>query len=294
MIGGGSNIVWSDQGYPGLVIVNRIPGYEHQDQGDQQFLIIGAGENWDAVVKQSVDDGLSGLEQLSLIPGTSGATPVQNVGAYGREIADVLVCVQAYDKQLKQLVVIPTSDCDFSYRNSRFKGKDKGRFFITSLTVSLSKSGPVPPYYTSVQAYLDQRGLKGKDVTAAVIRQAVIDIRSAKLPDPKEVANCGSFFHNPIIPMSQLNEIRHTFPAIQYWQIGDDQAKVSAGWLLDKLGLKGYHEPNTGMAIWDKQALVLVNESATSTAQLIAFRDAIQKSVKDTFGITLVQEPELI
>jgi UDP-N-acetylmuramate dehydrogenase len=294
MIGGGSNIIWSDAGYPGLVIVNKIPGYEVQDQGEQQFLIMGAGETWDNVVAKSVEAGLSGLEHLSLIPGTVGATPIQNVGAYGKEIADVLVCVQAYDREKKQIVVIPKSECGFSYRNSRFKGEDKGRFYITSITVSLSKSSPIPPFYSSVDAYLSQNNIAIKDVTAAIIREAVISIRNSKLPDPAVVANCGSFFHNPIISMLHLEELREKYPTIAYWQVGDDQAKVSGGWLIEQLGLKGYHEPNTGMAIWDKQALVFVNEKATTTAQLIAFRDAVLKAVKDKFKIVLIQEPEML
>lgn len=294
MIGGGSNIIWKDEGFPGVVIVNKIPGYEVQDQGEQQFLIIGAGEVWDEVVERSVQNGLSGIEQLSLIPGTAGATPIQNVGAYGREIAESLVCVQAYDRTEKKMVVIPKSDCGFSYRSSRFKTSDKGRFFITSLTLSLTKKQPMPPFYTSLSVYLDQHGIAQKDVTSAILREAVIAIRSSKLPDPKEVANCGSFFHNPIIPLLQLDEIRSKYPGIVYWAVGDDLAKISGGWLLEQLGLKGYHEPNTGMAIWDKQALVFVNEKATSTAQLLAFRDAVLKAVKEKFDIDLVQEPELL
>jgi UDP-N-acetylmuramate dehydrogenase len=294
MIGGGSNIIWRDEGYPGIVLVNKIPGYDMQDQGDQQFLMIGAGEEWDSVVERSVKAGYSGLESLSLIPGTAGATPIQNVGAYGSEISSVLVCVQAYDRVDKKMVVIPKTDCGFSYRNSRFKGDDKNRFFITSLTVSLTKRPPVPPFYASVAVWLRDHGIAGKDITAAAIRQAVIDIRNSKLPDPAKVANCGSFFHNPIISMYDLEQIRSDYPNIVYWAVGDDQAKVSAGWLLEQLGLKGYHEPNTGMAIWDKQALVFVNEKATSTAQLIAFRDAIMAAVKNKFNITLTQEPEMI
>lgn len=294
MIGGGSNVIWSDAGFPGLVMVNRIPGYELQDEGDHLYIVAGAGEKWDTIVAESVYAGYSGIEQLSLIPGTVGATPIQNVGAYGREIADVLVCVQAYDRQQKKLVVIPKSECNFSYRNSRFKNEDKGRFFITSVTLSLTKGRPAPPYYDAIKNYLDEHGVKGDDVTAQTIRDAVIAIRNSKLPDPEKIANCGSFFHNPIIPLIQAQEIRELYPHLVFWQVGDDQAKISAGWLLEQLGLKGYHEPNTGMAVWDKQALVFINEKATTTAQLIAFRDAIVKSVQDKFGITLVQEPEMI
>lgn len=294
MIGRGSNIVWRDEGFPGVVLVNRIQGYDMQDQGEQQFLMIGSGEIWDEVVARSVSAGYSGLESLSLIPGTAGATPIQNVGAYGREIADVLVCVQAYDCKEKKMVVIPKSDCGFTYRNSRFKGEDKNRFFITSITVSLTKSPPMPPFYANVEIWLRNKGVTGKAISAAAIREAVVDIRNSKLPDPAIVANCGSFFHNPIISLYDLEQIRSDYPNITYWAVGDDQAKVSAGWLLEQLGLKGYHEPNTGMAIWDKQALVFVNEKATHTAQLIAFRDAIQAAVKQKFGITLQQEPEMI
>lgn len=294
MIGAGSNIIWGDQGYPGVVIVNKIPGFDIQDQGEQQFIIAGAGEEWDSVVSRSVEAGLSGIEQLSLIPGTTGGMPVQNAGAYGKEIADVLVCVQAYDRKDRKMIVLPKNECGFDYRTSRFKGEDKGRFLITSITMSLTKKPPMPPYYSGVTDYLKAKNIPQQGLTSKVLRDAIIDIRQVKLPDPKVVANCGSFFHNPVISMLELEEIRQNYPSIVYWQVGDDLAKISAGWLLEQLGLKGYHEPNTGMAIWDKQALVLVNEKATSTAQLIAFRDAIVKACQDRFGITLTQEPELI
>ncbi len=294
MIGSGSNIIWSDAGYPGVVIVNKIPGYDVQDQGEQQFIVVGAGENWDSVVARSVEAGMSGIEQLSLIPGTAGATPVQNVGAYGREIADVLVCVQAYDLENKQMVVIPKSNCGFGYRTSRFKTDDKDRFLITSITLSLTKNKPMPPFYNSVTAYLDERKIPHGQVTSQILRQAVVDIRQEKLPDPSQIPNCGSFFHNPIISMMDLEPIREKYPSVVYWPVGEDEAKVAAGWLLEQLGLKGYHEPNTGMAVWDKQALVFINEKATQTAQLLAFRDAVVKSVKEKFNIDLVQEPELV
>jgi UDP-N-acetylmuramate dehydrogenase len=294
MIGTGSNIIWGDEGYPGIVIVNKIPGYEVQDQGEQQFIIVGAGEEWDSVVERTVQAQLSGLEFLSLIPGTAGATPIQNVGAYGKEIADTLVCVQAYDRVDKKMVVIPKSECDFGYRTSRFKTKDKGRFFITSLTFSLSKRLPLPPFYPAITNYLENNKISIMGITTKILRDVVIAVRSEKLPDPKIVANCGSFFHNPVITMMELEEIRGDYPGIVYWPVGDDMAKVSAAWLLEQLGLKGYHEPNTGIAVWEKQALVFVNEKATSTAQLLAFRDAVIKSVQEKFGITLEQEPELL
>lgn len=292
MIGGGSNIIWSDAGYEGLVLVNKISGYEVQDQTSQVFITVGSGEPWDSVVVRTVAEGLSGIEQLSLIPGTTGATPIQNVGAYGREIADVLVCVQAYDRTEKKMVVVPKIDCGFAYRTSRFKAVDKGRFLITSVTLALVRTSPFPPYYATVETYLREHDIKRP--SSAQIREAVVAIRSSKLPDPAIVANCGSFFHNPIIPIDQLDELRDQYPSITYWPTNEGQAKVSAAWLLERLGLKGYHEPSTGMAIWDKQALVFVNERAPNTAALLAFRDAISAAVQKKFGIILEQEPELI
>lgn len=292
MIGDGSNIVWNDQGFDGLVLVNKIMGFELQDQEFETFVNINAGENWDNAVAKTVEAGLSGIENLSLIPGTAGATPVQNVGAYGKEIADTLVCVQAYDTLEKKMVVIPKTECDFSYRKSRFNGKDKGRFMITSITLALSKNPPMPPFYGALQTYLSQHNIT--TYTPQIIRKAVMAVRNSKLPDPAKVANCGSFFANPIIEKYQLEELIDKFPGIPHWDIGDNTSKISAAWMLDQMGLKGYHEPNTGMATWDKHALVFVNEKAKDTASLIAFRDAIIKKAEEKFGVTLKQEPELI
>jgi len=199
MIGVGSNIVWNDKGYPGLVLVNKISGFELQPQDEHTFLTVGAGEPWDSVVARTVDQGLSGIEQLSLIPGLAGATPVQNVGAYGREITDVLVCVQAYDRTEKRMVTIPKIECGFGYRTSRFKTADKNRFLITSITLSLGKNPPSPPFYASLQSYLTEH--KITDYTPANIRQAVIAIRSSKLPDPALAANNGSFLPTPSFPV---------------------------------------------------------------------------------------------
>lgn len=292
MIGVGSNIIWHDSGFEGLVLVNKITGFELQKQEFSSFATIGAGEPWDSVVARTVAEDLSGVEQLSLIPGLTGATPVQNVGAYGREISDALVTVQAYDREEKKMVVIPKSECDFAYRKSRFNTTDKGRFFITSITLTLSPNPPMPPFYATLQSYLTQNNIT--TYTPQTIRDAVIAIRTSKLPDPAKIANCGSFFWNPIIGYTQLQELREKYSGIKYWEVGDDEYKISAAWLLEWLGLKGYHEPNTGMAIYDKHSLVFVNESAKDTASLIAFRDAIKAKVKEKFGIELQQEPLLL
>lgn len=293
VVGGGSNIIWTDAGFDGLVIVNRITGFAERPLDDRTSLFtFGAGEDWDELVQRTIDMDYSGLELLSWIPGRAGATPVQNVGAYGYEIKDVLVSVDAIDTKTDQPVTIPAADCDFSYRSSRFNRADKGRFLITAITVKLSKNHLEPPFYASIQDYLDER--KITDYTPAVMREAVITVRKKKLPDPDEVANNGSFFANPMVTHSTLTELQQTYPDIVYWPQGDDHVKLSAAWLIDKAGLKDYHDPETGMATWNKQPLVLINEHAQSSNDLLKFKTMIVETVEATFGITLQQEPELI
>lgn len=293
VIGGGSNIIWSDDGFEGLVIVNKIYGFEVNKLDDTTALFtIGAGEDWDEIVERTVKKGYSGVEQLSYIPGTVGGTPVQNVGAYGREIKDVLVSVQAFDTSTHEHVKIDNKDCGFSYRDSRFKTGEKDRFLITSITLKLSKINPQPPFYESVQKYLDDK--KVTDYSPSLIRQAVIAVRTQKLPDPDVVANNGSFFGNPIITHKRFSQLQKQFPAIVSWPVSGDHVKVSAAWLIEHAGFKNYHDKETGMATWDKQPLVLINESAKSTQDLLDFRDKIVNEVKEKFGITLIQEPELL
>ena len=293
MIGSGSNIVWGDGGYPGLVIVNQIMGFETTQEENNAVLVrIGGGENWDHAVERTVGMSLHGIESLSLIPGTAGATPVQNVGAYGQEIANTLVNVETYDTQAKKFVTIMAADCGFGYRTSRFKTTDKGRFFITAINLRLARGNPKPPFYQSVQDYFSAHATT--DITPQAVRQAVIAIRTSKLPDPAKVANNGSFFQNPVIGTKQFAELAANYPDMTHWTVGDSQVKVAAGWLVEKAGFKDMHDKETGMATWPAQALVLVNEHARSTADLLKFRQKIIDKVQEMFGLTLVQEPELI
>jgi len=292
MIGDGSNIIWRDEGYPGLVIVNKIKGFEMLDRdGENFFLTVGSGENWDSVVQRSVEMGLTGIEALSWIPGTAGATPVQNVGAYGQEIADVFVSAQVYDRQKKALTLISKYDCEFGYRTSRLKTVDHGRFFISAITIHLQKKNPEPPFYQGLERYLAERGIT--QFTPQVIRDAVIDIRKSKLPDPTQVANTGSFFANPVVDEGTLVQIQANYPDVVFWRI-DGGAKLSGAWLLEKAGFKDFHDPETGMATWPTQPLVFVNESCQSTANLLKFRDRLIEAVRQKFEVTLVQEPELL
>ncbi len=293
MIGGGSNIFWKDEGYAGLVIVNKILGFEKYDEDEMDcYLTIGSGENWDSVVKRSVEEGLSGIECMSLIPGSTGATVIQNVGAYGQEIANVLTVVEAFDTLTKDFVNIPAADCGFGYRFSRFKTVDKGRFFITGLTLHLSRNRMMPPFYGALQTYLE--AAKITDYSPSVLRHAVITIRTSKLPDPVVVRNNGSFFANPIVTDDQYNYIAENYTQTPHWSAGIGTIKLSAAWLIEQAGFKDYHDTDTGMATWDKQPLVLVNEHAKSTADVLAFKQKIVSAVQQKFNITLEQEPELL
>jgi len=292
VIGEGSNIVWGDEGFEGLVIVNRILGFEKISEDEVSATYkIGAGEDWDTTVGKLVDLNLSGVECLSLIPGKAGATPVQNVGAYGQEIAQTLVSVEAYDTQEKAFVSIANHECGFGYRTSRFKTNDKGRFFISNILLKLNKSLPAPPFYAVLQAYLDERGIK--QFTPKIIRDAVIAIRSEKMPDWHKIANNGSFFANPIVSLEKYAELKTKYTGIVAWPY-ERGYKLSAGWLLETAGLRGYHDPETGMATYEKSALVFINERAKSTADLLKFRQKITDKIKGMFDIELEQEPELI
>lgn len=291
-IGGGSNIVWKDEGYNGLVIQNKILGREILHEDNEVIIKVGAGENWDEIVGWTTEKGWSGIELLSLIPGSVGATPVQNVGAYGCEIAQSLVELTACDTQTKQSVVIKNIDCHFGYRTSRFKVIDRGRFFITSITLRLSKQAPKPPFYEGLTKFFEETGRN--TFSPQTVRDAVIIIRNNKLPDPKYIANNGSFFANPIIEREHFERLHQTYPDIKGWPQADGHFKLAAAWLIEKAGFRGLYDTETGMSTWPNQALVLVNESASSTTDLLKFKAKIVNKVQDLFQITLEQEPELL
>lgn len=293
MIGQGSNIVWRDEGFNGLILVNKITGREIINEDDSSVTIkVGAGENWDEVVARAVDKGWSGIEFLSLIPGTVGAAPVQNIGAYGEELSSTLIGVSVYDRSQKCFETLLPQSCGFGYRTSRFKTTDKGRFLITSITLKLNKSNPVPPFYEALDRYFKEHGII--EFTPKIVRDAVIAIRNSKLPDPAKVANNGSFFTNPIIESTKFEQLKQKYPDIKGWPTVDGKVKLAAGWLVEKAGFKGIHDAVTGMATWPAQSLVLVNEHARSTADLLEFKQKIVFKVDEMFDIVLEQEPELL
>jgi UDP-N-acetylmuramate dehydrogenase len=292
-IGHGSNIVWKDEGFPGLLIINGVKGIEEQQEdAENWYLTVGAGEVWDDVTALAASKGLTGIEALSLIPGTAGATPIQNVGAYGQEISQTLVSLQAYDRQTKRMVVLQSMDCAFAYRSSRFKTTDNGRFFITHITLHLLHANPQPPFYPAVQAYFEQHNIAA--YTPQALRDAVVAIRRAKLPDPAVVANNGSFFANPVIAEGKLAQLEADYGAVPHWAAGEGRVKIPAAWLVEQAGFKGVHDAETGMATWPAQPLVLVNEHAASTAQLLAFKQKLVSAVSAKFDIQLEQEPMLL
>lgn len=293
MVGGGSNIAWRDDGFAGLVLVNKIQRFEEQEDGDDYYVTVGAGENWDGVVARTVAKGMTGIEALSLIPGTAGATPVQNVGAYGQEIAQTLVSVEAYDMQAGTFVSIPGFECGLGYRTSRFKTTDRGRFLITALTLHLRRANPRPPFYATLERYFAERHIT--TFTPQVVRDAVMSIRQHKLPDPAYVANNGSYFANPVVSDELFVQLQADYPDLPHWPTpAGGKHKLPAAWLIEQAGFKDTHDAETGMGTWPTQPLVLVNEHATKTAQLIAFREKIIGAVRQKFGVTLEPEPEIL
>lgn len=288
VLGGGSNVIARDEGFSGIIIHNKIPGFEIlSDDASHTTIKIGAGENWDSVVKRTVDMNLSGVEAMSAIPGTAGAAPVQNVGAYGQEIADTLQSLEAYDIENDQFVTLEAVDCGFSYRNSIFRSSAAGRYVILNITLQLYKSSPKPPFYAALQKYFEEHGIT--IYTPQIVRDAVIAIRKDKLPDPSVVANTGSFFKNALVEKWQYDDLKKTYPDMPSYDMPDGRYKIPTGWLIEQAGLKG--QILHGMRVHDKNCLVLINESANNYQDLAAAREEIKGAVRDKFRITIEQEP---
>lgn len=288
IIGEGSNLIVKDSGFNGLVLRIRIPGFDVLEQDTYtSTLQIGAGEIWDDVVQKSVDMQLTGIETMSGIPGTAGATPVQNVGAYGQEIGDTLVSLEAYDTLTDSFVELKNEDCGFSYRHSIFRGEHIGRYVITNITIKLSKKLPSPPFYEGLQKYLDENNIS--IYTHQSIRDAVLAIRKNKLPPIGEKPSAGSFFKNAIVEDWKFKEFIANNPNAPSFNMADGSYKIPTGWLIDNAGLKG--QLLHGIRVHEGNALVLVNESAQSYADLEAAREEIKATVRTKYGIEIEQEP---
>ncbi len=293
VIGQGSNIVWRDEGYQGLVIVNKVKRLEHiKEDEDNSYITLGAGETWDEVVKTSVDLGFADIAPLSLMPGTAGAATIYNINAYGTEISQVLVSVEAYDIPKKQFVVIPSFECGLGKRTSRFINSDDGKYIITGLSLHFTKRELEPPFQGALQHYLTEHGVK--KYTAEAIRQSVIAIRTLKFPDPKKNPNCGPFFKNPVISQFLFADLNAEHSNIKYWQLDNDTVKLSATWLLEQTGFANISDEETGIGTWPGQPLILVNNGAAGTHQLEEFVSRIINAVQGKYGVTLEPEPHFL
>lgn len=288
VLGGGSNMLVRDEGFDGIVLLNRLKGFEIVNQtGVTTTVRVAAGEIWDEVVARTVQMGLSGIEALSAIPGTAGAAPVQNIGAYGQEVADTIIAVEAYDATTDQFVTLSSDECQFAYRHSIFRGEGAGRYCITAITLELYRAMPKPPFYSALERYFDEHHIT--QFTPQVVRDAVMAIRSEKLPDPAVKPNAGSFFKNAVIDRWQAEELLREYPTMPHYDMPGNRVKIPSGWLIEQAGMKG--RVLHGMRVHDKNALVLINESASGYADLAAARQEIIQAVYDMFHIQIEQEP---
>ncbi len=288
IIGEGSNILFLDD-FDGLVLHPNIPGVCPIKEDRQNiWLEAGAGEVWDELVKFCVDAQLGGIENLSLIPGTVGAAPVQNIGAYGQEVCDVIEKVKGYDLKERQRMEFTVEECKFTYRNSIFKRELKNRFVITSVVFRLSKFPEFRLDYSQLEQKVNEKG----DVTLENIKQAVNEIRSSKLPNVKELGSAGSFFKNPEVDLSDAEAIEARFGEMPVYPAREGMVKLAAGWLVEKAGWKGFREGDAG--VHDKQALVLVNYGKATGKEIFALSEKIRLSVTEMFGIDLEREVNCI
>lgn len=290
ILGGGSNMLLSGH-FDGLVIKNNLLGISILQETDSHVLLQSAsGETWHQLVMFCVDRNWGGLENLSLIPGTVGAAPIQNIGAYGVELIDTFESLTAIDVLSGEERVFAKADCAFGYRTSVFKTIFKGKYFITDVTFKLNKHPETKVSYGAIQDVLAKDGITQPSIKD--VSNAVIAIRSSKLPDPKVLGNAGSFFKNPEIPVSQYEQLKAEFHNIPGYPTHDNLVKVPAGWLIEQCGWKGKRVGNTGAH--KDQALVLVNYGGATGQEIMYLAAAIQKSVSDKFGITISPEVNLI
>ncbi len=290
ILGGGSNILLTKD-YDGLVIKNNFRGIEVLKETDKDVILkVGGGENWHEFVMYCVNQNFSGVENLSLIPGSVGASPMQNIGAYGVEVKDLITEVEGYHLKEGLTRVFQNNECEFGYRSSIFKTAQKGNFFITSVTYKLSKEVSLNTTYGAIESEL--KAMNIVNPTIKNVSDAVISIRESKLPDPKKIGNSGSFFKNPIISKTKLDKVLNQFKDVPNYLQGDGSYKIAAGWLIEQCGWKGKKMANYG--VHDKQALVLVNYGSASGMQIFDLSTEIIESVEKRFEITLEREVNIL
>jgi UDP-N-acetylmuramate dehydrogenase len=299
VLGGGSNLLVSDAGFPGLVLRIALRGIE-SDQGragkGQAIVSAGAGEDWDGLVAYAVTAGYAGVECLSGIPGTVGGTPVQNVGAYGQEVAQTIVMVRAFDRSTTQFVNLPAAACGFSYRRSIFNSSQRERYVVSRVEYQLRQDAPANFAYADVARYFTERKVRAP--TLAEVRDAVRSIRAQKgmllVPGDADCRSAGSFFKNPIVPLAKLDSLAHELgiekQGIPAYPAQDSQVKLSAAWLIERAGfVKGYALGNAGIS--SRHTLALINRGGATAADVTALRDKVVGTVVSRFAIRLEPEP---
>lgn len=287
-MGGGSNLVF-DGDFAGLVVHMAIRGrHWEQVEGDEATLVLGAGENWHEAVLYAAKAGYRGIENLALIPGTAGAAPVQNIGAYGVELCDTLVSVTAFDRETGKWLRLAKDQCAFGYRDSLFK-RNSGRYVITEIRLRLSRSKPLRLGYRDLEEYL--ASLPGRELDALLVVEAVMAIRRRKLPDPQQIPNAGSFFKNPVVSEPAYERLKRQYPDIPAYP-QTHGVKVAAAWLIDQCGWKGYRNDRVG--VHNRQALVLINHAEGSGRDVLELAGRIRESVRKRFGVVLEMEPGVV
>ena len=289
IIGGGSNLLLTKD-FDGIVVRSGIKGHYFEEDFSCERMTCGSGEVWDDMVATSIKAGYYGMENLSLIPGDVGASAVQNIGAYGMEASDLILCVSMIEIPTGKPWMIGNEECEYDYRQSRFKQDWKNRFLITRVTYGLARTFQPHLDYGNIRQELERRGIQKP--TAQQLRDVIIDIRNAKLPDPKVEGNAGSFFMNPIVTRQKYEKLAEQYPDMPHYKVDSRHEKIPAGWMIDQCGWKGKSLGRAG--VHDKQALVLVNRGGATGAEIVALSDTIRKDVKTKFGIDIQPEVNIV
>ena len=287
IIGGGSNLLLTKD-FDGIVVRSGIKGMEIEQPTAR--ITCGSGEVFDDMVAASIEAGYYGMENLSLIPGDVGASAVQNIGAYGVEAKDLIQCVWMIDITTGKPQMVGNDECEYAYRQSRFKKDWKNRFLITRVTYGLSRNFAPHLDYGNIRSELQQQGIS--DPTARQLRDVINSIRTAKLPDPKVMGNAGSFFMNPIVPRAKYDELAAQYQGMPHYDVDADHVKIPAGWMIDQCGWKGRSLGRAG--VHDRQALVLVNRGGATGSEIVALCEAIRNDVRTRFGIDIHPEVNIV
>jgi UDP-N-acetylmuramate dehydrogenase len=288
VVGEGSNLLFK-KGFEGTLLIMKSKGKKIiEETSDYSIVEVAAGEIWHPFVNWTLENGVFGLENMALIPGTVGASPVQNVGAYGAEAKDFIHSVRAFDLEENTWKLFTNKECEFEYRNSHFK-RNLGRYIVTSVQYKLQKKANLKTNYGAIQNTLTEMGITNP--TPKDVFNAVVEIRSSKLPNVKEIPNAGSFFKNPIIAKEQLNTILEKYPNIVHFDLPNDKVKLAAGWMIDHLGWKGKSWKNA--QVYPKQALVLINTGKASGQDIYELSEKIREDVLQNFGVVLEREVQV-